>query len=252
MARRPFVTDLTERTPPRDDWQQSAILSGFIATFCLTVVVTGAYLFADRVGDESGGTIGRWFYGLANNVSTERTTDSFFLALGINLAVGIALAVVYAGFIEPRLNGTGWFKGIVFSLIPWLLSVVVLFPILGIELFGAGADAGPLPALGSLVAHLVYGFVLGGFFGSRLEDWDGASEHDLHSARLSNRGSARGLAVGLPLGAGLGFLMMPLLENLAGAVAIVLAYTLLGGAFGLLVGSFMGMSHSAPADGQDD
>ena len=253
MGRPSIVTPQIDRSPPRDDWQQSALLSGFLATFCLSVVVTGAYVVADNLGDQNGGTIGRWLYGLANNVSTDRTTDAFFLAMGLNIAVGLVLACVYAGVVEPRLSGSGWRKGVLFSLIPFALSLLVLFPVLGIGIFGYDAGAGPLPALGSLVAHLVYGFVLGGFFGSRLEDWDGASEDDLHAARLSNRGSAKGLAIGLPLGAGLGFLMMPLLDNLAGAVAIVLAYTLLGGAFGLLIGSFMGMNAEvAAADGKDD
>ncbi len=252
MGRPTFVTPQLDRSPPRDDWQQSALLSGFLATFCLSVVVTGAYLFAENVGDQSGGTISRWLYGLAHNVSTERTTNFFFLAMGLNIAVGLVLAVVYAGVAEPRLAGSGWRKGILFALIPFVLSLVVLFPVLDIGFFGIDAGAGPLPALGSLVAHLVYGFVLGGFFGSRLEDWDGASEHDLHAARLSNRGSAKGLAIGLPLGAGLGFLMMPLLDNIAGAVAIVLAYTLLGGAFGLLIGSFMGMNAESAAEGNED
>ena len=248
-----FVTPQIDRSPPRDDWQQSALLSGFLATFCLTVIVTGAYFFADNVGSRSGGTVDRWVYGLTHNVSTDRATDLFFLAMGINIAVGLVLAVVYAGIVEPRLAGSGWRKGVMFALIPFALSLVVLFPILGIGVFGYDAGAGPLLALGSLVAHLVYGFVLGGFFGSRLEDWVGASEHDLQAARLSNRGSAKGLSIGLPLGAGLGFLMMPLLDNVAGAVAIVLAYTLLGGAFGLLIGSFMGMNAEvAVADTKDD
>ncbi len=253
MGRPTIVTPQIDRSPPRDDWQQSALLSGFLATFCLSVVVTGAYLFADNAGDASGGTIDRWLYGLVNNVSTDRTTDFFFLAMGLNIAVGLILATIYAGVAEPRLAGSGWRKGMLFSLLPFVLSLVILFPILGIGIFGYDAGAGPLAALGSLVAHLVYGFVLGGFFGSRLEDWEGASEHDLDAARLSNRGSARGLAIGLPIGAGLGFLMMPLLDDLAGAVAIVLAYTLLGGAFGLLIGSFMGMnSVDSAADRSDD
>lgn len=173
--------------------------------------------------------------------------------MGLSIAVGLNLATVYAGVVKPRLAGSGWRKGMLFSLIPFVLSLVILFPILEIGIFGYDAGAGPLAALGNLVAHLVYGFVLGGFFGSRLEDWDGASEHDLDGARLSNRGSAKGLTIGLPLGAGLGFLMMPLLDDLAGAVAIVLAYTLLGGAFGLLIGSFMGMnSVDSAADRSDD
>lgn len=251
MGRPTIFSSQVDRSPPREDWQQSALLSGFLATFCLTVVISGAYIFASNVGDESGGTVRRWLYGLSHNSSTQATTDSFFIALGVNIVVGLGLAMLYAGFVEPRLSGSGWRKGMLFSLFPFLLTVLVLAPIAGLGFFGVDAHAGPLPALGSLVAHLVYGFVLGGFFGSRLEDWTDASEHDLSAARLSNRGSAKGLAIGLPIGAVVGFVMMPLLDNLAGAVAIVLAYTLLGGAFGLLIGSFMGMSDPNPTDGND-
>ncbi len=247
------VTPRIDRSLPRDDWQQSALLSGFIATFCLTVVITGAYVLADNIGDQNGGTVSRWLYNLVNNISTDRTTDAFFLALGINLAVGLGLALVFA-LLERTVILTGWrraWRGVAFALIPFLGSVLILFPLLGIGVLGIDAHAGPLPVLGSLVAHVVYGFILGGFYGDRVEDWVGASDHDRDAARLAHRGSAKGLAIGLPLGAGLGLLMMPLLDNIAGAVAIVLAYTLLGGAFGLLIGSFMGMSDPVPEGNEE-
>lgn len=253
MARPTDLSPRINRSAPREDWQQSALLSGFIATFCLTVIITGAYLFADNVGDQNGGTINRWLYNLAHNVSTDRTTNAFYLALGINLAVGLVLALVYAR-LERTPVLSGWrkaWRGVAFALIPFLGSILILFPLLGIGLLGIGAHAGPLPVLGSLIAHLVYGFVLGGFYGDRIVDWDGASDHDRDAARLAHRGSAKGMAIGLPIGAVVGFLMTPLLDNVAGAVAIVLAYILLGGAFGLLIGSFMGMSDPISNDGSD-
>ncbi len=253
MGRPTELSPHIDYSAPRRDWAQLALLSGFIATFCLTVVLTGAYLVADNVGDRNGGTISRWLYNLANNVSTDRTTNAFFLALGINLAVGLALALLYAR-LEPTMILANWrkaWRGVAFSLIPFLGSILILFPLLGIGVFGIDAHAGPLPVLGSLVAHLVYGFILGGFYGDRVDEWAGASDHDRDAAHLANRGSSRGLVVGLPVGAVAGFLMVPLLDSVSGAVAIVLAFILLGGAFGLLIGSFMGMSDPVQADSKD-
>lgn len=258
MADTPTTLSARDYAHAREDWPQSALLSGFIATFCLTAVISGAYLFADRAGDATGGTIARWLFGLANNATTDRATDTFFLALGINLCIGLVLAIVYAALVEPRLGGPGWRTGMLFALIPFLLSIVVLFPLTDIGIFGVDANAGPLPVLGSLVAHLVYGAVLGGFYAIRIDEWDDASDHDRQAAHSANRGSARGLAVGIPIGVAMGFLMSSLLDSTVGAVAIIVAFALLGGAGGMLVGSFLGMSdggsgHSpaaapAPAD----
>ncbi|HEV2527497.1 MAG TPA: hypothetical protein VGT61_03470 [Thermomicrobiales bacterium] len=235
----------SEAAQTREGWALSALVSGFIATFCLSVIVSGAYLFASTVGREEGWFLQRWLYGLADNPTANRTTDALFLAVALNLAVGLILALVYAAFVEPRLGGSGWRKGMLFSLVPFVVSVLIVFPMLGIGLLGVDAEAGPLPVLGSLVAHLVYGFVLGGFYGSRVEEWIDSSDHDRSHANGANRGTARGMVIGLPLGFGLGLLMMPLLDSAAGAVAIVLAWTLVGGAVGMLIGSFMGMGNDA-------
>ena len=51
-----------------------------------------------------------------------------------------------------------------FSIIPWFLSLVVFFPIVGAGFFGADLDAGPLPAIGNLILHLIYGAVLGSMY----------------------------------------------------------------------------------------
>ncbi len=236
----------TART--REGWALSALVSGFIATFCLSVVVSGAYLFASAVGRGDGWFLQRWLSGLADNPTANRTTDALFLAVALNLAVGLVLALVYAAFVEQRLGGSGWRKGMLFALVPFVGSVLIVFPLLGIGILGVDAEAGPLPVLGSLVAHLVYGFVLGGFYGSRIEEWIDSSDHDRAKAEGANRGTARGMVVGLPLGFGLGLLMMPLLDSVAGAVAIVLAWTLVGGAVGMLIGSFMGMGDDAAAE----
>ena len=237
----PRDTAVTTPAAPREDWQLSALMGGFIATFCLTVVVATAYTVASTIGKQSGTILQEWLYGLAHNATTARTSDAIFLAIALDLAVGLVLALVYAWLAEPRLRGPGYWRGMVFSLIPMLLSLFIVFPLMGVGVLGVSAGSGPLAALGSVIAHLVYGFVLGGFYGSRLEDWEGSTLHDQAAARSANRGSARGVLIGMPIGAVVGLIVAPMLDSVAGEVAIVLGHVLLGGAFGLLVGSLSAM-----------
>lgn len=55
-----------------------------------------------------------------------------------------------------------------FSLIPWAFSLVVFLPLVGGGFLGLGLGAGPLPILGNLLLHAVYGVTLGSVLG--LED----------------------------------------------------------------------------------
>ena len=236
----PDTADI-RRTGLRDDWPLSALMGGFIATFCLTVIVATAYTVASTLGKQSGTTLQGWLYGLAHNATTSRTGDAIFLAIALNLAIGLALAIVYAWLVEPCLSGPGYWRGMIFALIPMLISLFIVFPLMGVGVLGASAGSGPLAALGSVVAHLVYGFVLGGFYSFRLEDWEGSSPDDQAAARSANRGSARGVLIGMPIGAVVGLIVAPMLDSVAGEVAIVLGHILLGGAFGLLIGSLSAM-----------
>jgi hypothetical protein len=52
-----------------------------------------------------------------------------------------------------------------FSLIPWMLSVGVFLPIVGGGPLGLRLRAGPLPIFGNLILHLIYGGVLGQIYG---------------------------------------------------------------------------------------
>jgi len=78
----------------------------------------------------------------------------FFLA-------GILWAFAYALWFEPRLPGRDWLKGMAFSLLPTLVSWLVVLPLLGAGPLGLALGAGLLPAAGELLRHLVYGAALG-------------------------------------------------------------------------------------------
>lgn len=150
----------------RRDLFSGAVLAGFTATGLMTVVLSLAYVGALAFGSPSpqASTLARWLWGLANNTITERTQTAVPIALGLHFTSGIALAVAYA-FAEPRLRGPGWLRGMMFSLIPWILSIGVFLPVAGGGLFGLRLGAGPLPILGNLILHLVYGATLGQLYG---------------------------------------------------------------------------------------
>lgn len=164
-----------------------AALAGLIATIVMTMLMYGMPLFGLPAMDLLG-SLGR----LA-------PVGSPYLVGGlIHLVNGVVLALIYAAFVAPVLPGPRWMRGALFSLLPWLFALVALAPIMGwlqslsgaaaasaasVNPCAAGGPANPCaavnpcvagPAAGgagqsvmatmSLVAHLVYGAVLGAIY----------------------------------------------------------------------------------------
>src|SRR5215218_5308292 len=106
---------------PREDWLRAGVLAGFLGTFAMTIVLLVAYWLASAIGSPDGGVVQRWSWALVNNPVAKRTADGVVLAIGANLAMGLLLALVYARYVEPRLHGPSWWRGMQFALIPRLL-----------------------------------------------------------------------------------------------------------------------------------
>ena len=70
----------------------------------------------------------------------------------IHFLIGILLAGIYTLFFKKRLPGNYVLKGMIFSLFPFFLAQVF-------SLFSGKISL--ILTLGSLIGHLVYGFVLG-------------------------------------------------------------------------------------------
>src|SRR5918997_6664900 len=201
---------------PREDWLRASILAGFLGTFAMTVVLVAAYWLASTIGSAGGGVIQGWSWALVNNPVAERTADEVLLAIGANLAMGLLLALVYARYAEPRLHGPTWWRGMQFALIPWLLSLIVFLPLMGGGLLGMDIGAGPLPILGNLLLHLVYGAVLGSAYAEAAEDWLDDTEVDHLNAAAAERGAAIGLVAGLIPGLVVGWIIAPAFGGLVG------------------------------------
>ena len=231
----------TREETRRQDWLRDGVLSGFAATFAMTVVLAGAFGLARAVGDEDGSRLERWFWALTHNPVTRSTEDAVIFAIALNLLMGLALALVYGRFVEPILGGRGWRKGVLFSLIPWLLSVVAFLPVMGGGFLGQEIDAGPLPILGNLILHLVYGAVLGSVYGIALEAGLDDTDAERANAAGAERGGAVGVAVGALVGIAAGWAVGSSLDGGDSRGVITLAGALAGAAIGALIGSFFGM-----------
>ena len=151
-------------------------------------------------------------------------------------------ALLYAIAFEARLAGPAWQRGIKFALVPWLFSLLIFMPLVGGGLLGLSLGAGPLPVVGNLILHAVYGVVLGAVWGSAesVIDLPGrqAYSEDLQAGRLSEVGAVRGIGVGVALGLVLGLLSAALMPHgPMNPLAIIVAIALSGAAFGGFAGS---------------
>ncbi|MBA2597664.1 MAG: hypothetical protein H0V00_13660 [Chloroflexia bacterium] len=242
MNRQFSVTSSSSTDAPREDWLRAGVLAGFLATFAMTVVLVIAYWLAGAIGSAEGGTVTRWSWALVNNPLAAMTADRIVVAIGANLVMGLLLAMVYARYVEPRLEGASWWKGVRFALIPWLLSLVLFLPFMGGGMFGMDIGAGPLPILGNLILHLVYGAILGLVYAEAAEDWLDNTDVDRMNAAGAERGAAMGLIVGLLGGIVVGWLAAPMFDDVASRPITTIGVAFIGAAIGLGIGSFAGMN----------
>ncbi len=225
-----------------------AIVSGFAATSAMSLVLVMAYVVARILGDPTPGpgTPLRWLYALVDNAATGAVNGSLYPLIGLHILIGLAWAIVYAFIVEPRLPiREGWLKGVYFSFIPWLLSIFVALPAMGAGVAGLKIGAGPLPMLGNLIIHLVYGWVLGYLYVSDvviIGETQRESDEQMATMADAEKGLAVGIITGAIVGIGVGWLIgsaVPLLSANSAAPALIGA--IVGSALGALAGSMIGL-----------
>lgn len=224
---------------PATDWASAGVVSGFVATFVMTLATAAGFGLAVASGDRSGNQIERWFWALGEMVGTASGEIQRGVVVGVHLTLGIGWAVAYARVGEAALRGPGWSKGLRFAAVPWALSALAVGLPVGTT-FGRAVEAGPLPILGSLLLHAVYGVVLGTVYGMTVESgFDGAA-NDRASAVAAERGAAYGLVVGAVTGL-CGAWVLDAALDIGARDAVALAGAMIGAAGGLGAGSLLGM-----------
>ena len=84
----------------------------------------------------------------------------------MHFMIGTTLAVSYGFLLYDRINiNKSWLRGAVFGIIPWLMAQLIVIPMMT-QMNGMGFSAGlfsgsMLMATASLMAHLVFGTVVG-------------------------------------------------------------------------------------------
>jgi hypothetical protein len=225
-----------------------ALLAGFVASVAMVLAFAIAFAAALVLGRLPVPVLASWFQGLTNNALIDTAGPNLYTATAVFFIGGLIWALLYGLVFEPRLHGPAWLRGLRFALIPWLFSLAVFLPVVGGGLLGLNLGAGPLPLVGNLVLHAVYGAILGTVYGTAESVFDrpmhrGQSE-DLLAGRIAELGAARGMGIGLALGVALGVIGAALVPQLTGMqggslnpLAMVVAVSLTGAAFGGFVGS---------------
>lgn len=236
-------------SPTRSDWLYRALVAGFVGTACAGFVLLLAYGLSTWLGTITPGVLGQWFLALTRNQATTLVQDALARALLVHIVVGLIWGLVYAAWAEPRLGGPGWRRGMLFALGPWVLSLVVFFPLIGGGFLGLGLGAGFLPIVGNLVLHLVYGATLGELYELEVAESTAVASQPGSLTHLANISAERGLAAGMVAGALAGAIVGLLFATFTGNGTVpmtvgALAGAVFGAAGGALVGSFVGLSRA--------
>lgn len=225
-----------------------SLLAGFVASVAMVMAFAAAFATALVLSRLPVPLLAAWFHALTSNPLIDVAGPNLYAATAIFFIGGLLWALLFALVAETRLRGPAWERGVRFALVPWLFSLIVFMPLVGGGVLGLGLGAGPLPMLGNLILHVVYGAVLGAVWGSAESVIDRPLRvpyrEDLLAGRLSEFGAARGLGIGLAVGVVLGTCGALLVPHAGGAqglglnpLAMVVAIGLTGAAFGGFVGS---------------
>lgn len=97
--------------------------------------------------------------------------------LGVSWTMGMVIhfvngtvifPLIYAFLLYRLLPGEPWLKGTLWGVGLWILAGLMVMPMAGAGLFWA--NVGALPAVLSLIGHIVYGAILGAVAGRAVEE----------------------------------------------------------------------------------
>jgi hypothetical protein len=256
-----------QRSHPRERWFSDAVIAGFVAIGASTAALFIAYALANGSANSQGNVVQQWLWQLTNNQVVAFSSGRPAYAVAIHVVLGIVWAIVYARLVDGNRalgwwigHGPGWQRGMRFSLLPWLVSLLVLLPAAMVNMLDWALSAGPLVPLGNLVLHLIYGFTLGQLYDSAADTPDAAGELSYqapplqeaavaHSQDFGAAGILAGAVVGALVGIVLALILPPSLPNVdfgGWEAALAVGGLLAGGAVGGIVGSFAGLPQPGP------
>src|SRR5437879_5286434 len=243
----------------RRRWFADAVIAGFVAIGTSTGVLMVAYVLANGIADSQADFLRRWLWQLTHNDVVAFSSGRPAIALALHVVLGLVWAVVYARFVEFRLSGPGWRRGMLFSLVPFVFSLLILLPAAVVNMLDWALSAGPLVPVGNLILHLIYGFTLGQLYDASADEPAVGSDLAFveplqreaveHSEDFGAAGILAGGVIGAAVGTFMAVVLPPTLPNVdfgGWSVALAVGGILAGGAVGGVVGSFAGLPQPPP------
>ncbi|HLZ27908.1 MAG TPA: DUF6789 family protein [Chloroflexota bacterium] len=244
----------------RRRWLSDAIIAGFVAIGTSTGALMVFFVLANGLADSQADFFRGWLWQLTHNQVVAFSSGRPAVALALHVLLGLVWAIVYARFVEFRLTGPGWRRGMLFALVPWIFSLLILLPAAVVNLLDWAFSAGPLVPVGNLVLHLIYGFTLGQLYDASADEpalaADTVYDEPLvrraveHSEDFGAAGILLGGIAGAAVGIALAVILPPTLPSVdfgGWSVALAVGGILAGGAVGAIVGSFAGLPQTPPA-----
>ena len=145
------------------------IMAGFVATLVMTLLIYAAPLLGMPKIDFAA-LLGSLFAAPGQGLEAAPTpapgTDLWWIGMGIQFLNGsLIFPLIYAYVLYPILSGAPWWKGFQWGLILWVLSQIMIMPLLGLGFFSARVAQPMLAVIGSFIGHAVYGILLGALAG---------------------------------------------------------------------------------------
>jgi len=141
---------------------ETSVMAGFVATLGMGLGTNGILYLLSALGfHEAEPPLIR----LATR-GADRYFDGdlfrFTVALTAVLFVGgIGWAILYGHVADRLLPGPSWVRGLTFSVVPMLASMLIVLPLLGGGFFGLSLRDGWYPAAGEALRNLLFGLALG-------------------------------------------------------------------------------------------
>lgn len=226
----------------RGAWLSRSLAAGFIAVSAMTLVTMGMVAAVVLFGGSSS-------FALIETL-IERSSVPAAMMLIIHFAFGLAWAVVYGAFFADRVSGPAWRRGLMFAAIPFVLSLVAFYPMIGAGVLGIDMGLGSIPLLASMVAHAVFGIVLGSIYA--LPDVESnhwfTEQQNTDAEHRSSIGAQNGIAIGLVAGIAVGIVIAfatgMLSMGAAPSMFLLFSIASLCAALGVWLGSVVGLTRS--------
>ncbi|MHB1922096.1 MAG: DUF6789 family protein [Chitinophagaceae bacterium] len=127
---------------------QQALLGGLVATAIMTMILFMAPLMG--MPDMKIGNMLAGFMQIP-----------VWMGWVMHFMIGIIWAMVYLFFVRDKLSGSYAVRGILFSIFPWLVMQIMMMPMMGMGVFSAHSPDQVKMVMGTLLGHVVYGWILG-------------------------------------------------------------------------------------------